>query len=344
MNSTEAGDELYCGADLHGNNVLLALCDAKGVKVFERRVKCRLEAVNAALDPYWYRIKAVAVESTYNWYWFVDGLRGQGRDVRLANPARMSQYDGLKNTDDESDALWIAEQLRLGILPECYVYPQETRPVRDALRRRMLITRQRTQSLLSLESLLARHGLTVPSADKLKSWTDHDVKTLSVDAFTRLQVASLLAMAQKADELAEAIEGEVLKRAKPTASYGRTQQVPGIGKILGLVIALESGEFSRFASAGRYASYCRGVKSARLSNGKKKGENNRKNGNPYLAWAFSEAAVFAIRYYPQIAAWYERKKRKRNKPVAMKALSCKLAKAVWHVMNGKDFDEKTLFG
>lgn len=335
---------LYCGADLHGNNVFLTLCDAQGTRVLQQRVKASLEAVNSALAPHWERIQRIAVESTYNWYWFVDGLRAQGRDVRLANPAKMTQYDGLKAADDASDSGWIAEQMRLGILPESYIYPKEVRPIRDALRRRMLIVRQRTQSLLSLESLFARHGLPCPKAAALKTWTSQDVAALKLEAFTQLQVASLLELLRKQDALAQEIESAVLKAVKPRSEFQRLQQVPGIGPVLGLVITLESGEFTRFASAGDYASYCRTVKSERQSNGRKKGENNRKCGNRWLAWALAEAAVYAVRFYPKIAAWHERKKRRRNAPVAMKALSCKLAKAVWHVMHGADFNEAMLFG
>ena len=117
-----------------------------------------------------------------------------------------------------------------------------------------------------------------------------------------------------------------------------------MGLILGMVVLLESGPFERFPSAGDYASYCRTVQSERRSNDKKKGENNRKNGNPYLSWAFAEAAIFAIRYYPKIAAWYERKKRRSNAPKALRALACKLAKAAWHVMRGNEFNEEMLFG
>jgi len=310
----------------------------------ERRVKADLEAVNRALAPYWGSLEVMAVESTYNWYWLVDGLRAQGRDVRLANPAKMAQYAGLKATDDASDAGWIAEQMRLGILPESYVYPPEVRPIRDALRRRMLIVRQRTQTLLSLESLLARQGLSHPRADRLKGWTAAEVAELQLDPFTRLQVESLLGVMRQQDQMAARIEGEVRQALKGKREYERIQQVPGIGPVLGLVVALESGDFGRFASAGDFASYCRTVKSERRSNDKKKGENNRKNGNRYLAWAFAEAAVYAVRFYPRIAAWYERKARRRNRPVAMKALACKLAKAAWHVMRGKDFDEAMLFG
>lgn len=344
MHKTEAQERLYCGADLHANNVFLTLCDGRGQRVMERRVKANLAAVNGALDPYWERIEQMAVESTYNWYWLVDGLRQQGRDVRLANPAKMEQYEGLKVADDASDAGWIAEQMRLGILPESYVYPPGVRPIRDALRRRMLIVRQRTQSLLSLEGLFARYGLRCPTVAELKGWKRAQIKALKLDRFTELQLESLLELVRKQEGLAQWIEGAVLKAVKPKAEFQRIQQVPGIGAILGMVVVLESGEFGRFGSAGDYASYCRAVKSERRSNAKKKGQNNRKNGNRYLGWAYAEAAVHAIRSYARIAAWYERKKRRRNVPVAMKAVACKLAKAVWHVMRGRDFEEAMLFG
>jgi transposase len=256
----------------------------------------------------------------------------------------MDQYRGIKVTDDASDAGWMAEQMRLGILPESYIYPVEVRAIRDALRRRMLIVRQRTQSLLSLEGLLARHGLPCPKVLELKRWGREEVAALELDTFGKLQVETLLELLRKQDRLAEGIEKKVLKAVKERAEFARVRQVPGIGMILGMVVVLESGEFSRFASAGDYASYCRTVDSRRASNGKRKGENNRRNGNRYLAWALAEAAVYAVRYYPRIAAWYERKVRRRNRPVAMKALACKLAKAVWHVMQGKEFDEAMLFG
>lgn len=262
----------------------------------------------------------------------------------MANPAKMEQYEGLKSTDDESDAAWLAEQMRLGILPESYVYPKETRSVRDALRRRQLFVRQRTQTLLSLDSLFSRYGLDSPGSEQLKKWGRAEIEALGLDDFGRLQVSTLLESARKSDALAKQIEAQVLARVKPTTTFHRLQQLPGIGPILSLVVALESGEFSRFGSAGCYASYCRAVKSIRSSNGRKKGRNNGKNGNSYLAWAFIEAATFAVRYYPRIKTWYERKKRKRNVAVAKKALACKLAKATWHVMNGKDFDEHMLFG
>jgi transposase len=170
------------------------------------------------------------------------------------------------------------------------------------------------------------------------------VEALKLDEFTQLQVESLLELVRKQDGLVEWIEAAVLKAIKDRAEFNRIQQLPGVGPILGMVIVLESGDPGRFASAGDYASYCRTVKSEKRSNQKKKGVNNRKCGNKYLAWAYAEAAVHALIHYPRITAWYERKKRRSNVPVAMKALACKLAKAAWHVMHGKDFDESMLFG
>ena len=128
MQTTKA-DELYAGADLHGNNVFLSVCDSDENTQLKRRVKPNLTAVNEALDPYWPQIKAMGVESTFNWYWLVDGLREQGHDVQLGNPAKMKQYKGLKHDDDASDARWLAELVRLDIFPDSYIYPQEVRPV-----------------------------------------------------------------------------------------------------------------------------------------------------------------------------------------------------------------------
>jgi transposase len=337
-------EKLYAGADLHGNNVFLSICNQEGRNVFRRRVKTSLDAVNAALNPFWDRIEVIGVESTFNWYWFVDGLREQGRNVKLGNPAQMGQYEGIKITNDLTDADWLAEQLRLGIFPECYIYPKETRSIRDALRRRQLFVRRRTQALLSLGSLLERYGQPAPSAAKLEKWTIEDIKATGLDSWVQLQLETLLDSVRDSDLQSTKIEKQVLASVKSTQQYSRIIQLPGIGMALGMLIVLESGDFKRFPTAGDFASYCRTVKSERVSNAKKKGSNNSKNGNKYLAWAFIEAATFAARFNPRIQAWYERKKKACGIPKAKKALACKLAKAVWHVMNGKDFDEALMFG
>ncbi len=141
------------------------------------------------------------------------------------------------------------------------------------------------------------------------------------------------------------IEKEILSKVKLTDEFQILTTVPGIGNILAMTIMLEVGDIDRFAHENNYSSYCRCVKSERFSNGKKKGENNRKNGNKYLAWAYTEAANFARRYCPMARKFYQRKMAARNNIVATKALSNKLTKATWHMMKDKvAYDPVKLFG
>ncbi|HPR68722.1 MAG TPA: transposase, partial [Kiritimatiellia bacterium] len=202
----------------------------------------------------------------------------------------------------------------------------------------------RQPTRIRMEGLMVRYGLEAPGTYALKKWTLREIEATGLEPFVQLQLRTLLGALQDSERRVKEIEATVKTFLQPIAPFGRIQQVPGIGEILGMTIVLESGDFARFANAGCYASYCRTVQSRRESNGKKKGENNRRNGNPHLAWAFIEAATFAPRFEPQIQSWCDRKKRQRNSVVARKALACKLAKAVWHVMNGKDFDMRMLFG
>ncbi len=152
--------ELHCGVDLHGDNGYYGIMDKDGERVFKKRLPNDLREVLRVLEPYRKGLAdGIVVESTFNWYWLVDGLNEHGYRTRLANPAAMEQYNGLKNADDETDAFFLAELSRLGILPEGYIYPKEERPVRDLLRRRLMLVHQKTAHILSFQNLVAReHG------------------------------------------------------------------------------------------------------------------------------------------------------------------------------------------
>jgi transposase len=331
--------------DLHSSNVYCAIRDETGKPVFRKRLPTELPVILETLEPYRAKLETIAVESTYNWYWLVDGLMDAKYPVRLANPAAMERYEGMKETDDKSDALWLAEMLRLGILPEGYIYPKEIRSVRDMLRRRMLIVRQRTQMLLSLESMITRCTGDSVSGSTLKTWTRREVKESFDDVYYRDAAWAMLRLVQRQSDLAKELEDAVKNRVKLIGSYRRLIGIVGIGQILGITIMLETGPIGRFAAAGKYASYCRMVRSRASSNGKKKGENNRKNGNKYLSWAYIEAANFAQRHHEGVKKWFQRKAAKTNRVVALKALGCKLAKAAFYVMRDEvDFDERMLFG
>ena len=336
---------LYCGVDLHSTNSYLAVLNENLQSVLSLRVPNRLDAVVGALEPFRERLQAVAVESTFNWYWLVDGLEDHGYHVLLANPARMKPYDGLKHTDDVSDAFFLTELLRLNILPTGHLYERKTRPVRDLLRRRLLLVRQRTSLILSFKSLNERTlGERVPLA-RVKSLSADEARARFTAPADQLLSGTEIELMGHLHKAITQIEQHVLGVAGKWNTYQRLQTLPGVGKILGLTIALETGDAQRFADAGNFASYCRCVKSLRTSNGKKKGENNRKCGNRYLAWAFVEAAHFACRYDERCRRFYDRKKQQTNPIIATKALACKLAKAAWHVMKEDvPYDAARVFG
>jgi len=313
---TEARQSLYAGLDLHKRNVFCGIIDQDGQPIYRCRLPAALPMILPALEVYRRRLKAVAVESTFNWYWLVDGLQAADYPVHLANPAAMDKYSGLKQTNDETDALWLAEMLRLGILPEGYIYPQAERPVRDMLRRRMLVVRQATQTLLSLQSMVTRHTGQSVSAAKLQNWTRQEVRAAFADPYSQQTAAAMLELLGQQRRIQHGLEKQVLAVMKLTGPFQRLLTLPGIGNILGLTIQLESGPITRFASAGHYASYCRAVNSRCESDGKKKGEGNRKNGNKYLAWAYVEAAHFAQRYSPRAQAWFASKTARAGRVVS----------------------------
>jgi transposase len=337
--------QTYAGIDLHSSNCYLAVIDEQQRRLFSKRLPNSLDQILVALQPFKEELSGVVVESTYNWYWLVDGLQENGYRMHLANPSAIRQYEGLKHTDDKWDAFWLAQLLLLGILPQGYIYPKAERPARDLLRRRLLFVRHRTAHILSLQSMVQRccgHGI---SANEIKKLTPSEASALFSDPqlglTARFQVETIGFLTQQI----RSIEKAVLPQVKLRPEFEILLTIPGIGKILALTIMLEVGDIRRFAKAGNYASYCRCVKSQKLSNTKKKGEGNRKNGNRYLSWAYVEAANFAVRHSARAKAFYQRKCAKTKKVVAIKALANKLARASFYILRDQSaFDEKRLYG
>ncbi len=336
---------LMAGIDLHSNNVVIGIVDMDGQRVAQQKLECRLKDVAKFLAPYKKRLEKVAVESTYNWYWLVDGLQAAGYPVVLANPAKITQYSGLKHADDQNDAFFLAELLRLKILPTGYVYDAQLRPVRDLLRRRMGLVHQRTALLLSFKSLFTRTTGQPMSLGRLKKLEVAEAQKLYDHPANQLIAGLQIQHIEQLDASIGRVEKAVLSVARELPYYPRLNTMPGVGRILGLTITLEVGDIKRFAGPGQFASYCRTVDAQCTSNGKRKGENNRKCGNKYLAWAFVEAAQFARRSDAQTRRWYDRKAARTSTVIATKALACKLAKAAWHVMaQDADYDGQRVFG
>ena len=336
--------ELYAGIDLHSNNSVVSVLDEQDRTVFAKRLPNDLATIIAALRACAGAVRGVAVESTFNWYWLVDGLQDAGFVVHLVNTAAVKQYDGLKHSGDFQDARHLAHLLRLGILPTGYIYPREQRAVRDLLRKRSQLVRQRSAQILSMQNLVARNLGTHASGNDIKRWDNDDIDAMPLLDEQHLALKANLAVMDCMDEQVKALERSILAKAKLRADYQALTTVSGIGKTLALTIALETGDISRFDSAGNFASYARTVNSKRESNGKKKGVGNAKCGNKHLAWAFIEAAHFAVRYDAAIKRWYQKKCASALSVVAIKAVAHKLARACFHVMkDGKPFDVSRAF-
>jgi transposase len=313
--------------DLHSNNCVMVLLDEEDRVVYEKRLPNDLGYVLLELAPYQGRVDGLGVESTFNGYWLVDGLMEAGYRVHLATTAAIQQYGGRKYTDDCSDARGLAPLWRLKLLPEGYIYPKEERAVGDLLRKRSPRVRQKVRHILSIQNLMSRNQGMRLSADKIRQLTAVEVERLLPQADRARAVKSNLAVYRGLVEAIDRLEKVVNQRLKLRPSFQSLLRIEGSGPILGMTLMLETGAIRGLARVGQLASYGRGVESPKSSQGKRKGSGNTKNGNKYLAWAFVEAANFAIRYNPPVKRFYQRKKERTKGRVAIKAVAHTLARA-----------------
>lgn len=325
--------KLYAAFDLHSSNSYLAVIDEEGKRQMQKKLPNDAETIVMVLNPYRKKIAGIAVESTYNWYWLVDLLMAKGYEVHLANPAAIQKYKGLKHADDRHDANWLAEMLRLNILPEGYIYPKEERSLRDLLRKRGHLVRLRTSLIISLQHIITRNCGIMVNVNDVKRLKEDRISPL-LDGNEDILMAGSVSketidyLTRKIRSIERIVEGKI----ELSSPYRQLLSIPGVGKILALTIMLETGPISRFQKVGNYVSYCRKVSSTWMSNGKSKGKGNKRNGNKYLAWAYSEASELSRRFDTQARAYYQRKAQKSNRMVAHQALAHKLARSAYFVM------------
>ncbi len=228
---------LYAGFDLHSNSNYLGIIDGDGRRVFQKKLSNDLRWIWEVLHPFREELMGVVMESTYNWYWLVDGLMEEGYRVHLANPSAIQQYSGLKHVDDRDDSFWLAEMLRLGILPEGYIYPKEERPIRDLLRKRGHLVRLRTSLVISLQNILSRNLGRKVNVNDVKALREDRVSSL-LEGSEDLALAGRVSK-EAIDHLTQQIhriEGVVLRRITLREAYRYLLTLPGVGKILALTI------------------------------------------------------------------------------------------------------------
>src|SRR5215831_2659845 len=207
---------LYGGIDLHANNSVVVVLNELDEVIYQKRLANDLPTLLGQLAPYHAELQGVVVESTYNWYWLVDGLMEASYRVHLANPAAMQQYSGLKYTDDHSDARWLAHLLRLGVLPEGYIYPKAERAVRDLLRKRAHVVRQHTANVLSVHNILARHTGARFNVKRMHALTKQELTSMLTEEPQVLAITRSLAVLDCLRHQSKTLEQTVHKRLHHT--------------------------------------------------------------------------------------------------------------------------------
>jgi transposase len=339
---------VYCGIDLHAKVSQVAVLDEEGRVLLNRKIKNHLEEILGVLAPYGPGIH-IAVESTFNWYWLVDGLQDAGHDVHLGHPLRLAMISKAKVKTDRRDAVTLGRLLRSGDFPEAYIYPRATRPVRDLVRQRTRLVANRAHEYAALRVRLYRLGNLDHTANWAKTVTPEELEVLFEHPAIRPLIHQEHARIRLFSSQIKEIEQTILTFAETTSDYEHLQTLPGVGVTLAAVILYESGEVSRFDSTRTYASYGRVVPGCAVSAGKVKAGRGKKQGNPHLKAAFTQAAVHAIRTNETVRRVYERSKAhhpgRGSVPIAINVIAHKLAQAAYHIMKeGTTYHEELLFG
>jgi transposase len=323
----------YCGIDLHARTMYVCILSQDGEVVLHRNMPARPDALLKAIAPYRDNI-VIAVECIFTWYWLADLCAQEGVPFVLGHALYMKAIHGGKAKNDKIDSQKIAVLLRGGMLPQAYVYPAEMRATRDLLRRRLHLTRKRAELLAHIQNTNSQYNL--PEIGKKLTYKGNrdGVADRFLEPAVQKSVEVDLALIDHYDRLLSDVELTIVQTAKQHNAQAlyRLQSVPGIGKILSLVLLYEIHDITRFLRVQDFVSYCRLVKCAKESAGKRYGTAGTKIGNAYLKWAFSEAAVLFLRNNPAGQKYLARLEKHHGKGKALTVLAHKLARAVYYML------------
>jgi transposase len=321
----------YCGVDLHARTLSVCVLDATGTTVLHQTIAASRDAFLRAIAPFREGL-AVACECMFAWYWLADLCHEQEIPFILGHALYMKAIHGGKAKTDKIDSHKIAVLLRGGMLPQAYVYPKGMRETRDLLRRRTFFVRRRAEALVHLTYAANREELNLPER--------------FADPSVRKNVELDLALVEVCDQQIGAVELYLTRTAKvdDPQAYHRLLSVPGVGKVLALILLYEIHDIARFPEVGQFLSYARLVRCAHESAGKKQGTGGNKIGNAHLKWAFSEAACLFLRTSEQAKRWLARREKKHGKARALGALAARLGRAVYHLLRKQEvFDAQRFF-
>ena len=249
-NNQREAETKYSGIDLHSNNSVVTVTDEEDRVVAEKRLPNDLAKILGLLAPWRDELVGVVVESTFNWYWLVDGLQAAGFKVHLANTTAIKKYEGLKHSGDEADARYLAHLLRLGILPTGTILPPEQRAVRDLARKRMQLVRSRTMHILAVENITARQYGAQINSNQVKRLTADTIEQMALPEDVTFAVKANVAVITTLSAQIDLLENRLQERIGDRPEYGFLTSVPGIGRVLATTILLETGLIDRFAAPG----------------------------------------------------------------------------------------------
>src|SRR5882762_8203231 len=323
----------YCGIDLHARTMSLCILDQAGETLLHRNMTATPEALLKALAPYREDV-VVAVECMFTWYWLADLCAEHGIPFVLGHALYMKAIHGGKAKNDKIDAQKIAVLLRGGMFPQAYVYPAEMRATRDLLRRRCHLVQKRAELLAHIQNTNSQYNL--PEIGKRLAYKANreDVAEHFPDPSVRKTIEVDVSLIDHYDKLLGEVELYITRSAKAhdVQTFTRLQSVPGIGQILALVILYEIQDIQRFPRVQDFVSYCRLVKCAKESNGKRLGTSGKKIGNVHLRWAFAEAAVLFLRQSQPGKEYFAKLEHKHGKAKALTVLAHKLGRAVYYML------------
>lgn len=336
----------YCGVDLHARKMYVTVVDREGATLVQRNLDAGPERFLSLVQPYREGL-IVGCECMFAWYWLADLCRGEAIDFVLGHALYMKAIHGGKTKNDRIDSEKIARLLRGGMFPQAYVYPHEMRATRDLLRRRTHLVRLRTDALAHVENSVSQYNL--PAVEKkLRCAANRTgIAEQFADPAARRMIESDLALAAHLDEQIRAVELHLVHSARvdDPQAYQRLQSIPGVGKILALILLYEIHDVGRFADVRNFVSYCRLVRPKHESNGKvSTAAKKKKIGNAPLRWALGEAACLMLREVPQAKNLVARLEKKHGKAKALSILAARIARAVYWMLKRKEaFDVNKCF-
>jgi transposase len=338
----------YSGIDLSARDSHLCVVDENLSIHLQQKAVNELPRIAHLLEPFKPDLQIV-VESTFNWYWLVDGLQALGFDVCLAHTLGLAMITQAKVKTDRRDAFTLAKLLRAGVIPKAYIYPAETRPLRDLLRRRMQVVGLRAREYGGLRQLLLREGILSSSRNEIKHADDQELRQWFSHPLVVINASHRLERIELLSKQITQLEQTIVELTRQKGDYKRLLGIPGIGPILALTILYEVGEVSRFSNVRQFSSYCRLVPGVAQSGQVSRRGRSSKQGNHYLKSAFNQAAIAAVRSYCAIKRCFERQLARHRgsarKLVAYNIIAHKLAQAVYHVLkDGTEYQEELLFG